>query len=152
MDIDEIRKLIDLMADTGVTELEVKDTEGHVRLVLGGQVAVPTQVVQAAPAVPSQGAVPSAPPAAGRESDAGAAGLRITSPMVGTFYQAPGPDAKPFVGVGDVVEAGDVVCIIEAMKMMNEIESEQRGRLRSVLVENGQPVEYGQALFLLEPV
>lgn len=152
MDIDEIRKLIDLMADTGVTELEVKDAEGHVRLVLGGPAAVPPQVVQAAPAAPSQGAAPSAPPAAGRESDAGATGLRITSPMVGTFYQAPGPDAKPFVGVGDVVEAGDVVCIIEAMKMMNEIESEQRGRLRSVLVENGQPVEYGQALFLLEPV
>ena len=146
MDIDEIRKLIDLMAETGVTELEVKDAEGHVRLVLGG----PPQVVHAAPAAPSQVAAPSAPPAAGRESDAG--GLRITSPMVGTFYQAPGPDAKPFVGVGDVVEAGDVVCIIEAMKMMNEIESEQRGRLRSVLVENGQPVEYGQALFLLEPV
>lgn len=150
MDIDEIRKLIDLMADTGVTELEVKDAEGHVRLVLGGPAAVPPQTVPAAPAAPPQGAAPSAPPAAGRESDAG--GLRITSPMVGTFYQAPGPDAKPFVGVGDVVEAGDVVCIIEAMKMMNEIESEQRGRLRSVLVENGQPVEYGQALFLLEPV
>ena len=147
MDIDEIRKLIDLMADTGVTELEVKDAEGHVRLVLGGPAAVPPQI---APAAPSQAVAPSAPPAAGRESDAG--GLRITSPMVGTFYQAPGPDAKPFVGVGDVVEAGDVVCIIEAMKMMNEIESEQRGRLRSVLVENGQPVEYGQALFLLEPV
>lgn len=150
MDIDEIRKLIDLMTETGVTELEVKDAEGHVRLVLGGPAAVPTQIVPAAPAAPSQGAASSAPPAAGRESDAG--GLRITSPMVGTFYQAPGPDAKPFVSVGDVVEAGDVVCIIEAMKMMNEIESEQRGRLRSVLVENGQPVEYGQALFLLEPV
>lgn len=145
MDIDEIRKLIDLMAETGVTELEVKDAEGHVRLVLGGPASVPPQTVQAAPAVSPQAAAPS-------ESDAGEAGLRITSPMVGTFYQAPGPDAKPFVSVGDVVEAGDVVCIIEAMKMMNEIESEQRGRLRRVLVENGQPVEYGQALFLLEPV
>ena len=149
MDIDEIRRLIDLMAETGVTELEVKDAEGHVRLVLGGPVSVAPQIVQAAP---SQAAAPSEPPAAGREPDAGEAGPRITSPMVGTFYQAPGPDAKPFVSVGDVVEAGDVVCIIEAMKMMNEIESEQRGRLRRVLVENGQPVEYGQALFLLEPV
>lgn len=145
MDIDEIRKLIDLMAETGVAELEVKDAEGHVRLVLGGPASVPTQIVQAAPAVSPQAAAPSEP-------DADEAGLRITSPMVGTFYQAPGPDAKPFVSVGDVVEAGDVVCIIEAMKMMNEIESEQRGRLRRVLVENGQPVEYGQALFLLEPV
>jgi len=145
MDIDEIRRLIDLMAETGVTELEVKDAEGHVRLVLGGSASVPPQIVQAAPAVSPQAAAPSEP-------DAGEAGLRITSPMVGTFYQAPGPDAKPFVSVGDVVEAGDVVCIIEAMKMMNEIESEQRGRLRRVLVENGQPVEYGQALFLLEPV
>lgn len=149
MDIDEIRKLIDLMAETGVTELEVKDAGGQVRLVLGGPASVPPQIVQTAP---SQAAAPSEPAAAGREPDAGEAGLRITSPMVGTFYQAPGPDAKPFVGVGDVVEAGDVVCIIEAMKMMNEIESEQRGRLRRVLVENGQPVEYGQALFLLEPV
>ena len=145
MDIDEIRKLIDLMAETGVTELEVKDAEGHVRLVLGGPASVPPQIVQAAPAVSPQAAAPSEP-------DADEAGLRITSPMVGTFYQAPGPDAKPFVSVGDVVEAGDVVCIIEAMKMMNEIESEQRGRMRRVLVENGQPVEYGQALFLLEPV
>lgn len=145
MDIDEIRKLIDLMAETGVTELEVKDAGGHVRLVLGGPASVPPQIVQAAPAAPPQAAAPSEP-------DAGEAGLRITSPMVGTFYQASGPDAKPFVGVGEVVEAGDVVCIIEAMKMMNEIESEQRGRLRRVLVENGQPVEYGQALFLLEPV
>ena len=145
MDIDEIRKLIDLMAETGVTELEVKDAEGHVRLVLGGPASVPPQIVQAAPAVSPQAAAPSEP-------DVGEAGPRITSPMVGTFYQAPGPDAKPFVSVGDVVEAGDVVCIIEAMKMMNEIESEQRGRLRRVLVENGQPVEYGQALFLLEPV
>lgn len=152
MDIDEIRKLIDLMAETGVTELEVKDTGGHVRLVLGGPASIPPQIVQAAPAAPPQAAAPSEPTAAGREPDAGEAGLRITSPMVGTFYQAPGPDAKPFVSVGDVVEAGDVVCIIEAMKMMNEIESEQRGRLRRVLVENGQPVEYGQALFLLEPV
>ena len=152
MDINEIRKLIDLMAETGVTELEVKDAEGHVRLVLGGPASVPPQIVQAAPAVSPQAAAPSEPPAAGREPDAGEAGPRITSPMVGTFYQAPGPDAKPFVSVGDVVEAGDVVCIIEAMKMMNEIESEQRGRLRRVLVENGQPVEYGQALFLLEPV
>lgn len=145
MDIDEIRKLIDLMAETGVAELEVKDAEGHVRLVLGGPASVPPQIVQAAPAVSPQAAAPSEP-------DADEAGLRITSPMVGTFYQAPGPDAKPFVSVGDVVEAGDVVCIIEAMKMMNEIESEQRGRMRRVLVENGQPVEYGQALFLLEPV
>ena len=152
MDIDEIRRLIDLMAETGVTELEVKDAEGHVRLVLGGPASVPPQIVQAAPAVSSQAAAPSESPAAGREPDAGETGLRVTSPMVGTFYQAPGPDAKPFVSVGDVVEAGDVVCIIEAMKMMNEIESEQRGRLRRVLVENGQPVEYGQALFLLEPV
>lgn len=160
MDIDEIRKLIELMEEKGVSELEIKDANGEVRLVLGS--LAPTSGVSTQPPVVH---VPQAPEAVAtrapaatenhanvREQDGVEAGLTITSPMVGTFYLAPSPDANPFVNVGDVVENGDVVCIIEAMKMMNEIESELRGRLRSVLVQNGQPVEYGQTLFLLEPI
>src|SRR5262249_35624477 len=86
------------------------------------------------------------------EDSASNQGLPITSPMVGTFYRAPSPEAKPYVEVGTVVEKGDVVCIIEAMKMMNEIQAEAHGRILKILVENGQPVEYEQALFLLEPL
>ena len=149
MEIDEIRKLIELMEEKGVSELELKHRAGEVRLVRGGPASVPATVQP--PASP-----PVSPPAetttAAQEQDGLDPGLTITSPMVGTFYGAPNPDAPSFVAVGGMVETGDVVCIIEAMKMMNEIEAEIRGRVRRVLVENGQPVEYGQALFLLEPV
>ncbi len=150
MEIDEIRKLIELMEEKGVSELELKHRAGEVRLVRGGPASVPTTVQ------PQPASAPVPPPAetttAAQEQDGLDPGLTITSPMVGTFYGAPNPDASPFVAVGGMVETGDVVCIIEAMKMMNEIEAEIRGRIRRVLVENGQPVEYGQALFLLEPV
>ena len=150
MEIDEIRKLIELMEEKGVSELELKHRAGEVRLVRGGAAAVPA-TVQPPPDSP-----PASPPAgttsAAQEQDGLDPGLTIASPMVGTFYGAPNPDAPSFVAVGGMVETGDVVCIIEAMKMMNEIEAEIRGRVRRVLVENGQPVEYGQALFLLEPV
>ena len=149
MEIDEIRKLIELMEEKGVTELELRDRAGEVRLVRGGSAVVPA-TIQPQPASPEVS--PSAESTAtGQEQDGLDPNLTITSPMVGTFYYAPNPDASPFVAVGGMVETGDVVCIIEAMKMMNEIEAEIRGRVRRVLVENGQPVEYGQALFLLEP-
>ena len=150
MEIDEIRRLIELMEEKGLAELELKNRAGEVRLVRGGAAAVPA-TVQPPPASP-----PVSPPAetssAAQEQDGFDPGLTIASPMVGTFYGAPNPDSPPFVAVGGLVETGAVVCIIEAMKMMNEIEAEIRGRVRRVLVENGQPVEYGQALFLLEPV
>lgn len=150
MEIDEIRKLIELMEEKGVSELELKHRAGEVRLVRGGPASVPA-TVQPQP-VPLQVSPPAETTTAAQEQDGLDPSLTITSPMVGTFYGAPNPDASPFVAVGGMVETGDVVCIIEAMKMMNEIEAEIRGRVRRVLVENGQPVEYGQALFLLEPV
>ncbi len=150
MEIDEIRKLIELMEEKGVSELELKHRAGEVRLVRGSPASVPATVQ------PQPVSAPVPPPAetttAAQEQDGLDPGLTITSPMVGTFYGAPNPDAPSFVAVGGMVETGDVVCIIEAMKMMNEIEAEIRGRVRRILVENGQPVEYGQALFLLEPV
>ncbi len=149
MEIDDIRKLIELMEEKGVAELEVKNRTGEVRLVRAGSASVP------ATAQPQPAAPPVSPPetiGAAQEQDGFDPGLTIASPMVGTFYGAPNPDSPSFVAVGGLVETGEVVCIIEAMKMMNEIEAEIRGRVRRVLVENGQPVEYGQALFLLEPV
>ena len=150
MEIDEIKKLIELMEEKGVIELELKDRSGEVRLVRGVQ-----SITQAAAAPVSHRGTAQTPAAGATNSDAPEQSetepnLTITSPMVGTFYTGPNPEAAPFVAVGGMVEKGDVVCIIEAMKMMNEIEAELQGRVRRVLVENGQPVEYGQALFLLE--
>ena len=150
MEIDEIKKLIELMEEKGVVELELKDRSGEIRLVRG----VPP--ITQAPAVTVSHPGTAHTPAA-QATNSGAAeptetdpNLTIISPMVGTFYTASNPEAAPLVAVGGGVEKGDVVCIIEAMKMMNEIEAELQGRVRRVLVENGQPVEYGQALFLLE--
>jgi acetyl-CoA carboxylase biotin carboxyl carrier protein len=132
----EIRRLADLLREYGLSEVEV-EREG-VRVRLRRELAAPS----AAPAVPAS-------------ASASAAGeahlLTIEAPMVGTFYQAPSPDASPFIRDGDRVKKGQVVCIIEAMKLMNEIESKVAGRVVKVLVENAQPVEYGQPLFLLEP-
>ncbi len=150
MEIDEIRQLLELMEEKGVSELEIKNRAGEVRLVRGGATPAPAPV-QAQTQPPPVAPLAETPPPA-QEQDSLDLSLTITSPMVGTFYGAPNPDAPPFVTVGGVVETGAVVCIIEAMKMMNEIEAEIRGRVRRILVENGQPVEYGQALFLLEPV
>ena len=163
MEIEDIRKLVELMAERGVVELEMEDGKGKIRLVRENhRVPAPGTVVSAAaplhsltPAVASLSAPPM-PVAISQEQRTEESGplqgLPLTSPMVGTFYRAPSPDAKPYVEVGTVVEKGDVVCIIEAMKMMNEIQAEARGRVLKILVENGQPVEYEQALFLLEPL
>ncbi|HKA56269.1 MAG TPA: acetyl-CoA carboxylase biotin carboxyl carrier protein [Candidatus Binatia bacterium] len=152
MEIDDIRKLVELMEERGVVELEMEDGKGKVRLVRENHRApvfpafAPPQATT--PALP----VTVAPSASERPAEPAATGPSINSPMVGTFYRAPSPDAKPYVEVGTVVEKDDVVCIIEAMKMMNEIRAETRGRVRKILVENGQPVEYDQALFLLDPL
>ena len=139
----EIRRLADLLREYGLTEIEIEREGVRVRLrrELAGPVAAPTA---AAPAQVES--VASAMPAASQ-----AHLLTIESPMVGTFYRAPSPDAQPFVREGDRVKKGQVVCIVEAMKLMNEIESKVAGRVMKVLVENAQPVEYGQPLFLLEP-
>ena len=142
----EIRRLADLLRDYGLTEVEVEREGVRVRL----------RREPAAPAASSAGSVVAAPAAASPAVSAVPAAseahlLTIEAPMVGTFYRAPSPDAQPFVRDGDRVKKGQVVCIIEAMKLMNEIESKVAGRVVKVLVENTQPVEYGQPLFLLEP-
>lgn len=148
MELDDIRKLIDLMEERGLAELELKNRLGEVRLVRNG-----ARPVQAAEPVASPAAAPVEAPASNPVApEPVEPGLAIRSPMVGTFYRAPNPDAEPYVEIGSVVEKGAVVCIIEAMKMMNEIQAEQRGRVTRVLVENAEPVEYEQPLFVLEPV
>ena len=146
----EIRQLIRLVQRTGIGELEVSSGQRTVRIAAQARLAagpgLSPPVAVSAPAVerPAQAAAAPAPKPA---EDAAV----IVSPMVGTFYRAPAPDADPYVEVGDMVEVGQTVCIVEAMKLMNEIESEFRGRVVRILVENAQPVEFGQKLFLIEP-
>src|SRR5262245_22133898 len=160
MEISDIKKLMELMEERGVIELEIKNASGEVRLVRERQQAIaspPPVVVTAAPTMPHL--LPPQPVTPLPQSieqptldPSLARGTAIPSPMVGTFYRAASPDAKPYIDVGSVVEIGDVVCIVEAMKMMNEIQSEVRGRVLKVMIENGKVVEYGQPLFLLEPL
>ncbi len=148
----ELRQLIRLVQRTGIGELEVSSGGRSVRIsaVATAPAHGPAPVVAVRPAEPAPAAPEAAP--AGAAAGAPASDLKaITSPMVGTFYRAPAPDADPFVETGDVVEPGQTVCIIEAMKLMNEIEAEFKGRVVQVLVENAQPVEFGQKLFLVEP-
>ena len=147
-DTDYIEKLANIIAETGLTEISLEDGEQAITMRRDVIVASTPQVVaQAAPVV--QAAPVAQAPAA--KSDAPAKkGTPITSPMVGTFYKAPSPDADPFVGVGSSIKAGDVVCIVEAMKMMNEIESEVSGKVVEICVEDGQPVEFGQVLMYVE--
>lgn len=148
MELDDIRKLIDLMEERGLAELELKNRLGEVRLVRNS-----ARPVQAVEPVASPAAAPVEAPASNPVGpEPVEPGLAIRSPMVGTFYRASNPDAEPYIEIGSVVEKGAVVCIIEAMKMMNEIQAEQRGRVTRVLVENAEPVEYEQPLFVLEPV
>ncbi len=147
MDLRKLKKLIDLVQESGIAELEITEGEETVRIRRGGAAEVTSAPGAAAPAL----AAPPVPaPAAPAEAPAGPAGHLVKSPMVGTFYRAPSPEAKPFVEVGDAVKAGQTVCIIEAMKLMNEIECDQDGVLKAILVENGQPVEYGEPLFVIE--
>jgi acetyl-CoA carboxylase biotin carboxyl carrier protein len=145
----EIRRLADLLRDYGLTEVEVEREGVRVRLRREASPAAPASAgpYVSPPALPA--VMPTATAAAPGPGDAHL--LTIEAPMVGTFYRAPSPDAQPFVRDGDRVKKGQVVCIIEAMKLMNEIESKVAGRVVKVLVENTQPVEYGQPLFLLEP-
>lgn len=153
-EIRELRQLIRLVQRTGIGELELSSGDRAVRISAapsgGGVWAAPPTHAVAAPA-PAPAAAPAAPSEAASAA-APASNLKaITSPMVGTFYRAPAPDADPFAEVGDSVEVGQTVCIIEAMKLMNEIESDHKGRVVQILVENAQPVEFGQKLFLIEP-
>ena len=145
-----IEKLAKVLAETGLTEISLEDGEQAITLRKDVIVSAAPQVV-AAPVAPV--AAP-APAAQAQSTEAPAApakkGTPITSPMVGTFYKSPSPDAAPFVAVGDSVKVGDVVCIVEAMKMMNEIKSEVAGKVLEICVEDGQPVEFGQVLMYVE--
>jgi len=155
MDLRKLKTLVDLVAESGISELEITEAEGRVRIVK----APPT------PAPQMQFAPSNAPvPAAGTGTAAGIPGIAaspevakpvhrgsiVKSPMVGTLYRAPNPESDPFVEIGSQVKIGDTLCIIEAMKLMNEIESEFAGTITEILIENGQPIEYGQPLFVVE--
>jgi len=150
MDLRKLKKLIDLVQESGIAELEITEGEEKVRINRSGN-AVQTVMAmpQAAPMAASPAAA--APPAAAAAPEAPAApeGHTVKSPMVGTFYRSSAPGAKPFVELGQSVSAGDTLCIIEAMKLLNEIEADQGGSIKAILVENGQPVEYGQPLFII---
>ena len=149
MDIRKIKKLIELLEDSSLTEIEIVEGEESVRLARGGlaqAVAMPAAPVMAAPAPL---AVPAAAPAPAEEEIQIPEGEAVLSPMVGTFYGASGPEAQPFVSLGQNVGVGDTLCIIEAMKMFNQIESDVSGTVVAILVENGQPVEYDQPLFVI---
>ena len=151
MDIRKVKKLIELLEESGISEIEISEGEESVRISRypnPGTVSVQT-IAAPAPAAAAQVA---AAPANGDGPAAAAAarGQQVTAPMVGTFYSGPAPGAKPFVELGTEVKAGDTLCVIEAMKMMNQIESEVSGKVVSILVENGSPVEFGQALFIIE--
>ena len=147
MDLRKLKKLIDLVQESGIAELEITEGEEKVRIARGGAVTV-AQAKAASAAAPATAPAPAPAPAA-PEPPAASDGHAMKSPMVGTFYRAPSPDAKPFVEVGQVVKEGQTICVIEAMKLMNEIEADASGTVKAVLVENGQPVEYGQALFII---
>jgi acetyl-CoA carboxylase biotin carboxyl carrier protein len=153
MDLRKLKTLIDLVAESGIAELEVTEGEDKVRIVkhattLVASPAPTATVVAGAPAAPTPATL-AAEAAAAAEAEA-AAGHVVKSPMVGTFYRSPSPGAPAFIEQGAVVKAGDTLCIIEAMKLLNEIEADVGGTVKKILVENGQPVEYGQALFIIE--
>jgi acetyl-CoA carboxylase biotin carboxyl carrier protein len=158
MNLKELKELIEMLKNTDISELEIERSGFKVRLRKGGDVSFhpvmprmeypPAAIVapsSAEPERPESGAAPAAPAVLSNQ-------VSVTSPIVGTFYRANSPEKPPYVEVGDVVKKGQVLCIIEAMKLMNEIESETAGKIIQVRVENGQSVEYGQVLFVIEPV
>ncbi len=151
MDLRKLKTLIDLVAESGISELEVTEENDKVRIVNKVQtVAVaPAPVVAAPVAAPAVAAAPTAPAEPAVADKPVVEGTTVTSPMVGTFYRSPNPGADPFVKVGDKVEAGQTLCIIEAMKLLNEIEAETSGTIKEILVDNAQPVEFGQPLFII---
>ncbi len=161
MDLRKLKKLIDLVQESGIAELEITEGEEKVKIVKGGEATITPLAPPAAPAparaAPAASAAPApaapvaaaAPAAAPAITEAVAEGHVLKAPMVGTFYRSASPEAKVFVEVGQNIKAGETVCIIEAMKLMNEIEADATGVIKAILVENGQPVEYGQPLFII---
>jgi acetyl-CoA carboxylase biotin carboxyl carrier protein len=154
MDIRKIKKLIELLEESGIAEIEIKEGEEAVRISRMAPAVPVTQVMHAAaPAAALPARVPELQPAALAAESAQKPKPNehvITAPMVGTFYAAPSPGAKPFVEIGDEIEMGQVLCVIEAMKMMNQIEADKAGRVTSIMARNGDPVEFGQPLFVIE--
>ena len=152
MDLNYIKKLVKLVSESGVDEIEVEEEGKRIRIAKRGAVPPPppqtplleVPVSSAQAEFPSAAPLPAQPPPAKKYHE-------IKSPIVGTFYRAPAPDAAPFVQIGSEVEPGTVLCIVEAMKLMNEIESDTSGKIVKIMAENGQPVEYDQTLFLVEP-
>jgi len=153
MDLRKLKTLIDLVSESNVSELEITEAEGKVRIVKAMPAVMPAPITYSmpsvAPAAPSAQVVEVASPAAAA-APAQPAGHMVKSPMVGTFYRASAPGAKPFVEIGDTVKEGDTICIVEAMKILNEIEADKSGTVTQILVQNGQAVEYGQPLFAIE--
>ncbi|MCL2872252.1 MAG: acetyl-CoA carboxylase biotin carboxyl carrier protein [Betaproteobacteria bacterium] len=151
MDLRKLKTLIELVESSGIAELEIQEGEERVRITRASaaMAMAPTMMM-----APPQAVAPMAPPpataAAAPEAPALPSGHTITSPMVGTFYRAAAPGAKPFVDIGSTVKEGDALCIVEAMKLMNEIEADRSGVIKAILVENGHPVEFGQPLFVIE--
>ncbi|MEK9952352.1 MAG: acetyl-CoA carboxylase biotin carboxyl carrier protein [Curvibacter sp.] len=159
MDLRKLKTLIDLVSDSNVSELEITEAEGKVRIVKGGAAMVQGYAMPAPVAAPMAAPVPVAAPVTAPAAPAAAAapaapaapsGHAVKAPMVGTFYRSASPGAKPFVEVGQAVKAGETICIIEAMKILNEIEADKAGTVTQILCENGQAVEYGQPLFIIE--
>jgi acetyl-CoA carboxylase biotin carboxyl carrier protein len=148
MDLRKLKTLIDLVSESNVSELEITEAEGKVRIVKGGVAMVQHYAAPVASVMPAPVAAPSAAPVVAAEPVA--VGHTVKSPMVGTFYRSASPGAKVFVEVGDTIKEGETVCIIEAMKILNEIEADKSGTVTQVLCENGQAVEYGQPLFVIE--
>jgi acetyl-CoA carboxylase biotin carboxyl carrier protein len=160
MDLRKLKTLVDLVSESNISELEITEAEGKVRIVKSGpapvatvaHVAAPVAVapVAAAAPVPAAAPAPAAAAAPAQAVEAAPAGHQVKSPMVGTFYRSSSPGAKAFVEVGSQVKEGETICIIEAMKILNEIEADKSGTITQILAENGQAVEYGAPLFVIE--
>ena len=157
MDLRKLKKLIDLVEESGIAELEITEGEEKVKIVKGGSggkegaVLSPSAPAASLPAAQAASALAAAAASASTQAEAPTSleGHIVKSPMVGTFYRSGSPGAKPFVEVGDTVKAGQAICIIEAMKLMNEIEADKDGVIKAIMVENGQPVEYGESLMMI---
>lgn len=152
MDIRKVKKLIEMLEESSLAEIEINEGEESIRISRASSVVTPQTMVAPAPMAMPAPAAPAAAPVAESAAPAAPAisGHAVKSPMVGTFYRAPSPGAKPFVEVGQSVSVGDTLCIVEAMKMLNEIEADKAGVVKAINKDNGEPVEYGEALFIIE--
>jgi len=150
MDIRKVKKLIELLEESGISEIEIKEGEESVRISRNGPSMTMPQMQYAPAMAPPMAAPATAAPVAAEAAAPEVSGHVVTSPMVGTFYEAPSPGSAPFVEVGKSVKEGDTLCIIEAMKMLNQIEADKSGVIKQMVAENGQPVEFGQPLFIIE--